>query len=611
MQNSLLKALRLLRADPSAHDASELDAYEAAWLSGYFAGLARAKLESAPAHRPGAAAGVAVAPAISAPRVAVLYGSETGNSAKLAQRLAEQLIAAGVASEVIDLAKYKARALEREQTAVFITSTHGDGTPPEPASRFFEQLNGPTAPKSLSHLRFAVLGLGDSSYEHFCRAAQTVDERLAELGAQRIVPRVDCDVDFEEPASAWMQSLLPVITPHERSPGTARIEVISAATPTAPSAALESLYDERTPFTATVLENFRLTGRGSTKETRHLTLSVDPAVLPFEPGDSLGICASNDPAVAHKLARSAGLSGDELVTVAGDRVSIATALIERLDLALATPLFLKEWALASEAPALAELVQRPEAEQRKFLRSHHVLDIVRMFPAGRVDAEQLVRGLRRLTPRLYSIASSAAAISDEVHLTIAVVRYALHGRDCSGVASGQVADRTREGDTLPVYVQSNPKFRLPADPSAKILMIGAGTGVAPYRAFIQERVARGARGQSWLFFGERNFRTDFLYQTEWQEWVRDKALSRITLAFSRDQAEKIYVQQRLLEQADDVYAWLQDGAHVYVCGDASSLAPAVHDALLAIIERHSGSRERAVEYLHGLADARRYQRDVY
>jgi sulfite reductase (NADPH) flavoprotein alpha-component len=540
----------------------------------------------------------------------VLYGSETGNSSKLAKQLGQQLKAAGVASEVIDLANYKARALEREQTAVFITSTHGDGTPPEPARRFFEQLNGPTAPKSLAQLRFAVLGLGDSSYEYFCRAAQTIDERLAELGAQCIVPRVDCDVDFEEPASAWIQSLMPLITPRESAAAGTHIEVIATPAPVVGTPA-SSLHDEHRPFAATVLENSRLTGRGSSKETRHLTLSIDPTVLPFEPGDSLGICASNDPAVAHKLARSAGLSGDELVTVGGERISLATALLERLDLALATPQFLKQWANASEARGLIELVQRPESEQRKFLRRYHVLDVVRMFPAAKVDAEQLVRGMRRLTPRLYSIASSAAAISDEVHLTIAVVRYALHGRDCSGVASGHVADRTREGDTLPVYVQRNPKFRLPADPSAKILMIGAGTGVAPYRAFIQERAARGARGESWLFFGERNFRTDFLYQTDWQGWMRDRSLSRITLAFSRDQAQKVYVQQRLLEHAGEVYAWLQDGAHVYVCGDASALAPAVHDALLAIIERHSGSRESAVEYLHGLADARRYQRDVY
>ncbi len=603
MQNStsLLKALRLLRSNPGAHDTSELDPIEAAWLSGYFAGLARAKLEDVPSPQPSAATGP------SATRVLVLYGSETGNAAKLAATFAQQLSAAGASPEVIDLARYKPRALEREKLVVVVTSTHGDGTPPEPALRFFEQLHAATAPKSLAQLRFAVLGLGDSSYEHFCRAAKIVDERLSELGAERIAPRLECDLDYEAPAAAWFDALLPRIAP---APGGSTPTVERSVPAPAPAPAIAA-HDERRPFTATVLENFRLTGRGSSKETRHLTLSIDPALLPFEPGDALGICAPNDPTLAHQLARSAGLSGDAFVTLAGEHMSLASALIERLDLALASPRFLQDWAQASEARALLELVQRSEAEQRSFLRRHHVIDIVRMYPAPRIEANTFVRGLRRLKPRLYSIASSLAAAGDEAQLTIATVRYPLHGRNCSGVASGHIADRLAEGDTLPVFVQANPNFKLPADPDAKLLMIGAGTGVAPYRAFMQERAARGARGPSWLFFGECNFRTDFLYQTEWQDWVRDGTLARITLAFSRDQAEKIYVQQRLLEHADEVYAWLEEGAHVYVCGDASKLAPAVHEALLAIIERQVGSRERAVEHLHALADERRYQRDVY
>jgi sulfite reductase (NADPH) flavoprotein alpha-component len=338
---------------------------------------------------------------------------------------------------------------------------------------------------------------------------------------------------------------------------------------------------------------------------------VDPSALSFEPGDALGLCAPNDPALAHKLARSAGFSGDEQITLGGEQLTLAAALIDRLDLNLATPRFLQSWAQASSSAVLKELSGLPEPEQRKFLRGHHVLDLVQLYPAREIDPETFVRGLRRLAPRLYSIASSLAAISDEAHLTITSVRYSLHGRSCSGVASGHVADRLEEGDTLPVFVQANPRFRLPADPDTKLIMIGAGTGVAPYRAFMQERSARAARGASWLFFGERSFRSDFLYQTEWQGWVRDRTLSRITLAFSRDQAQKIYVQQRLLEHASDLFAWLEDGAHLYICGDASAFAPGVEGALMQVAERHRGSRERAQEYLHALSETGRYHRDVY
>ena len=586
----------MLRADPSAHDASKLDPYEAAWLSGYFAGVARAQLDDAPSAQN--AAGSAKE------RVLVLYGSETGNSARVAARVAERLRAAGAASELIDLGNYKPRALEREKAVIIVTSTHGDGTPPEPARHFFEQLHAASAPKSLAQLRYAVLGLGDSSYEHFCRAARILDERLAELGAQRLVTRVDCDLDFDEPATAFISNVLPHVT----APSGVSLQLVQRPAEATPA---RVVHDEKRPFSATVLENFALTGRGSSKQTRHLALSIDPGALSFEPGDALGICAPNDPALAHKLARCAGFSGDEKIAIAGEQITLASALIERLDINLATPRFLQSWAQASSSAVLKELSALPEPEQRKFLRGHHVLDLVRSYPASEIAPDKFVQGLRRLAPRMYSIASSPAAVGDEVHLTVTTVRYNLHGRSCSGVASGHIADRLEEGDTLPVFVQANPRFRLPADPDARLIMIGAGTGVAPYRAFMQERAARGARGETWLFFGERNFRTDFLYQTEWQGWVHDRTLSRITLAFSRDQAQKIYVQQRLLEHATDLYAWLEDGAHLYICGDASAFAPGVEAALSQIAERHRGSRERAQEYLHALSETGRYHRDVY
>lgn len=609
---SILGALRLLGMDPNhARDRSELGPLEAAWLSGYFAALARGRSpndeSAALAHALWSKLGAKERGHSSAP-VRVLYGSETGNAAGVAQKLVELLRARAQPVELTDIADYQARSLAREQTVVLTTSTHGDGTPPETARRFYEQLAGGTAAKSLEQLRFAVLGLGDSSYEHFCRAARTADERFEALGATRLLPRVDCDLDFEEPAARWCERLLEVLGDAPRpSLADVREVHVAAARVAEPSAT----YDRQRPYYATVLENFALTGRGSSKETRHLSLNLGDSGLRFAPGDALGLAAPNDPELVAELIAAIGASGEEPVVLGGLEFALADALREQVDITVLTPRLLGAWAELASSAELALLTRAGrDDERRAFLREHHLIDLVRAYPA-RVAPELFVQALRRLTPRLYSIASSQLALEDEVHLTIAVVCYELKSRVRAGVVSGHVATRVGEGDALPVYVQANPRFRLPSDGDRPIVMIGAGTGVAPFRAFVQERAARGARGPSWLFFGERNFRTDFLYQTEWQSSLRAGALSKLSLAFSRDQAEKVYVQQRLCEHGRELFRWLEQGAHVYVCGDATSLAPAVHEALLAIVEAELGSRERAGEYLRSLEDASRYQRDVY
>jgi sulfite reductase (NADPH) flavoprotein alpha-component len=615
---SVLKALRLLGLGPQhPGDAVELGPLEAAWLSGYFAALARGRSpeETSPDASPSAQEPTLAKPAHK--RVRVLYGTETGNAKALAHTLAERLRSLRLDAEVSDLANYKARSLEAEQAVVIVTSTHGDGTPPEPALRFFEQLSGATAPKSLSKLQFAVLGLGDSSYEHFCRAARTVDERLLELGASRLLPRLDCDVDFAEPAARWIEQLLATLAPaaEQQVAKYSPVAQVSdgvkggfAVLGSVPAAA----HTKQRPFEATVLENTRLTGRGSSKETRHVALSIASSGLTFAPGDALGVCAPNHPALVGELLAALHLTGDEQVALAGGSMPLAQALCEHLDVTVPAPRFLAAWAELSRSTTLRALVpDQAEAERRRFLRAHHVLDIVREFPAPQVDADALARSLRPLSPRLYSLASSLAACPDEAHLTVSVVRYQQKGRGCTGVASGHIAEHAQEGQTLRVYVQANDNFRLPKNPDAPVLMIGAGTGVAPYRAFLQERQAAGARGKTWLFFGERNFHSDFLYQTEWQSFLRDGTLHKLTPAFSRDQADKVYVQTRLREHGRDVFAWLEEGAHVYVCGDAQALAPAVHEALLAIVEERSSSREQALVYLSALRDQHRYQRDVY
>ena len=449
------------------------------------------------------------------------------------------------------------------------------------------------------------LALGDSTYEFFCEAGKRLDRRLEDLGAQRLSPRVDCDVDYDEAAQAWTDAITQLLRAEARS-------VPTFAMPASSVEVVATRHDKRNPFSATVLDNIAIVGRGSTKETRHVEFSLEGSGLTYEPGDALGIAASNDPVVVARLIDTLGLQPGAEFEFKEQTLNLGDALSNRFEITTATPRFLEYWARLSEAEALKQLLQEDRAGERSaFLHTHHIIDILRRFPVANVMPQGFVSALRPLQPRLYSLASSLAAAPDEAHMTIAPVRYELHGERRNGVASGLLADRAKPDTVLPVYIQSNPHFRLPND-DVPIIMIGAGTGIAPYRAFMQEREVRGAGGKSWLFFGERNFRTDFLYQTEWQAWLKDGMLGRMDVAFSRDGQEKIYVQHRMKEQARDIFAWLEEGAHVYVCGDATNLAPDVHAALIDIVatEGRTGP-EAAHDYVRSLQSDHRYQRDVY
>jgi len=586
--------------------ATSLDARQLMWASGFLAGA-----ELLHSNGTAAAAGPALAQAPAAQpaqrRLTVLYASETGNSTALANALASQAAAQGLQAAAHDLADYKTRNLASEQDVLIITSTYGEGDPPQPAAGFFEFIEGRKAPK-LPDLRFAVLALGDSTYEHFCEAGKRLDRRFEELGATRLQARIDCDVDYDEPAQAWADRLLAALEPARGQDAPPPFQAAAA-----PAAAR---YDKRNPYTANVLDNLVLTGRGSSKETRHIELSLEASGLAYEPGDALGIMPANDPALVRDILGELGLAAEAPVSVQGDFLPLGRALEERVEIAAITPRFLEQWGKLAQAPRLQELAQAGQAEARAdFARHHHIIDVLRQFPAKGLDPQDVLAALRPLQPRLYSIASSQLAAPDEVHLTVSVVRYGLQGAARTGVASGHLAERALPDATLPVYIQSNPHFRLPAD-DVPIIMIGAGTGVAPYRAFLQEREARGAAGRSWLFFGERNFRSDFLYQAEWQGLLKDGVLTRMDVAFSRDRhtagGAKTYVQHRLQEQARDVYAWLEEGAHVYLCGDASRLAPDVHQALAGVVASRGGlNPEAADDYLRRLQRESRYQRDVY
>ena len=594
--------------------AATLSPRQALWLSGYFAGLEIARtgtevatIDPAVVSAPPAAP----APAAAAPTrtLTVLYGSETGNSAALARSAAAEAKTLGLDAAVVDMGAYKLRRLKEEQDVLIIASTYGEGDPPQPASDFFEFVEGRKAP-SLAGVRFGVLALGDSTYEKFCEAGKRLDRRFEELGATRLLTRVDCDVDYDDPAATWIADALALLALD-------RTKTPQSAAPALPEPK-QPAFDKRNPFPARIIDNIVVTGRGSSKETRHIEISLEGSGLTYEPGDALGVAARNDPALVQRIIGSLGLDPAAALALKGGEAPLTQALEQRFEITAATPRFLDHWAGLSGNGALKQLIGDERAEERAaYFRDHHIVDIIREFPVAGLSAETFVAGLRPLQPRLYSIASSLAANPDEAHLTVSMVRYALHGEARTGVASGYFADRGAPDTILPVYIQSNPHFRLPAD-DVPIIMIGAGTGVAPYRAFMQEREAHGATGRSWLFFGERNFRTDFLYQTEWQSYLKDKVLTKMDVAFSRDrqqgaqEARKVYVQHKLIERGHEVFAWLQAGAHVYVCGDASRLAPDVHEALIAIVEAHgAGGREDAEEFVRALQRDHRYQRDVY
>lgn len=562
------------------------------WLSGYLAGTLA---QGAP---PLSAAAAPPRPATTP--VTILYGSQSGNSENLARRLAQRLAARGATHRLLDMLDCRRADLEQAQLLLVLVSTHGDGDPPERAAPFFELLASRRAP-ALPRMRFAVLSLGDSSYEQFCAAGRLVDARLEELGARRLLPRAECDVDFESAASAWLDSVCATLP----GPGG------DAATPVAMQLAkVAPVWTRRNPFTAEVLANQALTARGSTKDVRHLELSIHGADIPYIPGDALGIVPRNAPAEVDALLAELGFAPDAPVRAGERDTDLRTALLEHCEIGTLSPALLGRYAAATRQQQLERLTG-DAAALAEWSRGRDLRDLIAAYPPAQLDAPTFARLLAPLAPRLYSIASSASATPDEVHLTVGVVAHEARGRARRGVVSGAIADLAA-GATLGIYLHRNEGFRLPAEPRAAVVMIGAGTGVAPYRGFLAERAATGASGRNWLLFGDRSFETDFLYQAEWLAWRRRGLLNRLDVAFSRDQAEKRYVQHRLREHGAQLWHWLQEGAHLYVCGDARRMAPDVEDALLHIAQQHGGLDEEAArEHLHQLRRARRYQKDVY
>ncbi|REK71661.1 assimilatory sulfite reductase (NADPH) flavoprotein subunit [Paenibacillus paeoniae] len=553
----------------------------------------------------------AVASASTAPREAtILFGSQTGNSQRLAGKLADKLKAQGFEVTLSAMSGYKTNGLKKTAHLFIVASTHGEGDPPDNALTFHEFLYSKRAPK-LDGLKFSVLALGDTSYEFFCKTGIDFDERLAELGAERLIARVDCDLDFEAPANEWMAS---VIGSLDAATGTGAAAATVGA-PAVASVSAESEYSRSNPFKAEVLTTINLNGRGSDRETRHLELSLEGSGLFYEPGDCVGVYPENDPALVDAIIAAMNWSPSEVVVPGkdGDEGTLRSALLRQFEVTVLTKPLLEKAAAYTDNGQLAELIApEKKTELKAYTNGRDLLDLLQDFGPWKLTAVNLVSILRKLPPRLYSIASSNKANEDEVHLTIRKVEYEAHGRARGGVCSVQVSERLAEGDTLSIFIQHNPNFKLPANPETPIIMVGPGTGVAPFRAFMEEREELGLEGKTWLFYGDRHFVTDFLYQTDWQRMLNDGVLTKLDVAFSRDTKEKVYVQHRMLQQAEELYSWLQEGAHVYVCGDEKHMAHDVHNALLTIIEQQGGlDAEAAKAYLAELQAQQRYQRDVY
>ena len=571
-----------------------LSPLQLAWLSGYC--WARADGGALPTVAATDATSAASAePAPPPLAVTVLSASQTGHAREVADKLHAALAEQGIHAQRISAADYKPKTIAEEQVLLLVTSTQGEGEPPEEGLSLHRLLFGKKAPP-LPALRFAVCGLGDSSYPDFCQAGKDFDTRLAELGGERLAPRADCDVDYQATAAAWIADLVPRL---------AALQPAAPRTPTAAAPVTPAAYDRDHPFTAPLLARQKITGRHSTKDVRHIELDLAGSGINYQAGDALGVWCENDPARVDAILAALKLDGASVI----DGKTLREQLIREREISQNTPQFVQGYAaLAKSADLDAEIATHGAAPYA----ANTPLDaIVARYPAA-ITAEQLLTLLRPLTPRLYSIASAPEEVGEEVHLTVGVLHYEHDGKAYSGAASGYLGERLPEDGAARVFVEPNPNFRLPDDPQAAIIMIGNGTGIAPFRAFMQARAAREAPGKNWLVFGNPHFTEDFLYQTEWQGWQKDGFLHRYSLAWSRDQAEKVYVQDKLREEAARVWQWLKDGAYVYVCGDAARMAKDVERALLDIIAGEGGmDADAAADYLDELRQARRYQRDVY
>ncbi|MFM9377711.1 sulfite reductase subunit alpha [Gordonia sp. VNK21] len=577
-----------------------------AWFAGFLAGLnTRVAMPSAaPATAAGSAATVAEGPA--APLLQIAYGTQTGNAEWIAEQAATLAAERGLQAVCTDLEDLSPARLAGMSRLLVVCSTYGEGEMPDAAEDFWLALAGPDAPR-LEGLHFAVLALGDSVYDGFCQAGKNLDGRLAELGAARVVDRGDCDLDFQSTADEWLPRALDALSAVDAGPAAAS----PAASAAAPAVEAPKGWGRKNPYPATVTVNRLLSAPGSAKEVRHLEIALGDSGIDYQPGDGLSVVAANDPALVDRILARLGATGEEPIADRSGVCSLRDALTDRFEIATASKYLVDYIAARTADPELEHLSTAGDHEALDaWLWGKDVLDLLNVDPSLTITPDELIAELRPLSHRVYSISSSRRADPWSVSLTVATVRYRSGDRDRGGVCSTMLADRCPDG-AVQVYVTPNKSFRLPAE-DVPVIMIGPGTGIAPFRSFLQERAAAGATGENWLFFGDQHRETDFLYADELAAWQDSGVLTRLDLAFSRDQAHKVYVQDAMTAAGAELFAWLQRGAHLYVCGDATRMAHDVDEALAGIVAAHGGfDADGARAYLDELKTAKRYLRDVY
>lgn len=579
---------------------SDLQPSQLLWVSGYLAGISQQSQGLALAAAPSAAPGASIT---------VLYGSQTGNARGVAERLHAALTAKGATAKLVDMEDYNPRHLKNETHLALVVSTQGEGEAPDSARALHEFVLGKKAPK-LADLKFSVMGLGDSSYEFYCQTGKEFDNRFAELGAERIADRIDADIDYQGETEQWLEQWLSYYEEHLASAAPAPAALATAVA----SASGGAHWDKFNPYTADVIDCFPITGEGTTKNILHLELSLEDSGLSYLPGDALGVWPLNDESLVDELLAVCKLDGSVEVQSAKETKTLRDALINDRELTLLHPKLVEYLVeTSSENDNRLNWKRLIDGERSDFLAAiynRQVIEVLAEMPHD-WQPQELLDQLRPVTPRLYSIASSQSAVDEEVHVTVREVVEERQGQERYGAASHYIAGLNDDAKAR-IFIEPNRHFRLPENTQTPIIMVGAGTGVAPFRSFMQERDAQGAEGDSWLFFGNSNARYEFLYQTEWQAWKKSGLLSRIDLAFSRDQAERIYVQDRIRQRGDEILAWLERGAHFYVCGDKDAMAKAVEQALLDVIAEHNDQGfELAQDYVDNLQREGRYQKDVY
>ena len=581
---------------------STLSPTQLAWLSGYC--WAQSQGISGAAAEPSA---LQTAVQTVSRRILVLSASQTGNARSVAESLHAKLQAAGVEARLSSAGDFKSKTLPDEDIVLLVTSTQGEGEPPEEALPLYKFIYGKKKP-DLNKLTFAVLGLGDSSYPNFCQAGKDFDAKFAELGAGRLNDLGICDLEFQADADAWIAAVVPKVA-----------ELTAQATSPSPTAAPNgsatpssgTVYTKENPYTATLSVRQKITSRDAEKDVEHIEIDLSGSGLHYQSGDALGVWPLNASDLVQEILDLNQLNGNETIQLSdGRETDIRTTLTESADITQNTPAFVQQYAELTNNEEL-KTIAADKAQLDAYLAATPPVGVFAAYPHP-LDAQTLYSLFRPQTPRLYSIASAQDEVGEEVHLTIGVVRFNHHDHTYTGAASGYLGERLEEGSEIRVFVEPNPNFRLPQNGDTPIIMIGAGTGVAPFRSFMQQRAANGDSGKNWLFFGNQRLADDFLYQLEWSEWRKDGLLTRADLAWSRQGEHKVYVQHKIAERAAEVWSWLQQGAHIYVCGDAARMARDVENALIEVIETQGKlSRDEAEDYLNDLREDKRYQRDVY